>query len=189
MGSEPAGCHLACCASERNRAWLEVVEGFEKIEKQRADLGEEVNGWHVNDFTLNRAAYGGNWLRRAAVAMAGIYANDTVETFYPLLATDSDGKKPDASTSRYTLTFPAGSRARQRPCAKRVCCAPEPTAGPILAPPQRTDRDSSEGVGPLSEGSTAPPRIGEGAVLRLLATNRPGAAPRSTPAGPPGPPG
>jgi hypothetical protein len=87
---------------------LAVVEGFEKIKKQREDLGQDVNGWHVNDFALNRAAYGGNWLRRAAVAMAGIYANDTVEAFYPLLATDSDGKKPDASTGRYTLTFPAG---------------------------------------------------------------------------------
>ena len=87
---------------------LAVVEGFEKIEKQREDLGKEVNGWHVNDFTLNRAAYGGNWLRRAAVAMAGVYANDTAEAFYPLLATDSDGRTPDASTGRYTLTFPAG---------------------------------------------------------------------------------
>ena len=40
--------------------------------------------------------------------MAGIYGNDAVEALYPILATDSYGKKPDGSTSRYTLTFPAG---------------------------------------------------------------------------------
>jgi hypothetical protein len=94
--------------STKSELKLAVGEGFEQIQKRRADLGKEVNGWHVNDFTLDRAAYGGDWLRRAAVAMAGIYANDTAEAFYPLLATDSDGKKPDASTGRYTLTFPAG---------------------------------------------------------------------------------
>jgi hypothetical protein len=31
-----------------------------------------------------------------------------VEALYPSLATDSEGKKPDCSTNRYTLTFPAG---------------------------------------------------------------------------------
>jgi hypothetical protein len=95
-------------ASTTSELKLGVGEGFEQIQKRRANLGKEVNGWHVNDFTLNRAAYDGDWVQRAAVAMAGIYANDTAEAFYPILATDSDGKKPDASTGRYTLTFPAG---------------------------------------------------------------------------------
>ncbi len=95
-------------APAKSELKLAVTEGFEQIQKRRAELGKEVNGWHVNDFTLNRAAYGGDWPKRAAVAMAGIYANDTAEAFYPMLATDSDGKKPDASTGRYTLTFPAG---------------------------------------------------------------------------------
>ena len=40
--------------------------------------------------------------------MAGIYGNDAVEALYPILATASDGQKPDTSTNRYTLTFPAG---------------------------------------------------------------------------------
>jgi hypothetical protein len=39
--------------------------------------------------------------------MAGIYGNDPVEALYPLLANDSDGRKPDCATNRYTLTFPA----------------------------------------------------------------------------------
>jgi hypothetical protein len=50
----------------------------------------------------------GDFVRRAAAAAAGIYGNDAVEALYPLLATDSEGKKPDTSASRYTLTFPAG---------------------------------------------------------------------------------
>jgi len=39
--------------------------------------------------------------------MAGIYANDADEALYPILATDSDGQKPDCSVNRYTLTFPS----------------------------------------------------------------------------------
>ena len=35
-------------------------------------------------------------------------ANDAVEALYPLLATDSEGNKPDCGKNRYTLTFPAG---------------------------------------------------------------------------------
>jgi hypothetical protein len=50
--------------------------------------------------------YNGDWTMRAAAAMAGIYGNDAVEALYPMLATDSDGKKPDCSKNRYTLTFP-----------------------------------------------------------------------------------
>src|SRR6202021_2579181 len=55
-----------------------------------------------------RAFYKGDWLLRAAAAMAGIYGNDEAEAPYPLLATDSDGNKPDCSKNRYTLTFPDG---------------------------------------------------------------------------------
>ena len=40
--------------------------------------------------------------------MAGIYGNSPAEAVYPLLATDSEGQKPDCSKNRYTLTFPAG---------------------------------------------------------------------------------
>jgi hypothetical protein len=85
-----------------------VAAGMEKIEQRRQSIGKVVNGWHLLDINGSRAGYKGDWTQRAAIALAGIYANDTVEAFYPLLATDSDGKKPDASTGRYTLTFPVG---------------------------------------------------------------------------------
>jgi len=67
------------------------------------------NGWRValNGFG-DRQNYAGDWTLRAAAAMAGIYGNSPAEAVYPLLATDSDGNKPDCSKNRYTLTFPAG---------------------------------------------------------------------------------
>ena len=74
-----------------------------------ATLGKDENGWRVATSGFgDRAVYKGDWTMRAAAAMAGIYGNDAVEAMYPLLATDSEGNKPDCSKNRYTLTFPAG---------------------------------------------------------------------------------
>jgi hypothetical protein len=83
--------------------------GLEKIKKQVEKAGKEENGWRVMTSGIgDRSVYKGDWTFRAAVAMAGIYANDPAEAMYPLLSTDSDGKKPDCSKNRYTLTFPKG---------------------------------------------------------------------------------
>ncbi|MGH6803963.1 MAG: DUF1254 domain-containing protein [Methyloceanibacter sp.] len=93
------------------KAELEAAmkDGIEKIKQKVATLGTEVNGWRVTlDGFGDRPAYNGDWLLRAAAAMAGIYGNSPAEAVYPLLATDSDGNKPDTSTNRYTLTFPDG---------------------------------------------------------------------------------
>ena len=54
------------------------------------------------------ALYNGDWTLRAAAAMAGIYGNDAAEALYPLLATDSDGKKPDGSNEPLHADVPAG---------------------------------------------------------------------------------
>jgi hypothetical protein len=85
-----------------------MKSGIEKIKQKIPDLGKDENGWRValNAFG-DRQNYAGDWTRRAAAAMAGIYGNSPAEAVYPLLATDSDGKKPDCSKNRYTLTFPA----------------------------------------------------------------------------------
>jgi hypothetical protein len=92
------------------RAQLEMAcqSGLKKIREGVAKVGNEVNGWRIASGFGDREKYNGNWLLRAAVAMAGIYGNDEVEAMYPLLATDSDGDKPDCSKHNYTLTFPAG---------------------------------------------------------------------------------
>lgn len=86
-----------------------IKSGFVKIEKRVATLGKNVNGWRIaTDGFGDRNLYKGDWLLRAAVAMAGIYGNDAVEALYPLLATDGEGKKPDGSKGRYSLTFAKG---------------------------------------------------------------------------------
>ncbi len=96
--------------SPEKKAELEtaVKAGAVKIKRSVAAFGEDENGWLVARKGFgDRQVYAGDWTYRAAVAMAGIYANDPAEALYPLLKTDSEGKKPDCSRKRYTLTFPA----------------------------------------------------------------------------------
>jgi hypothetical protein len=85
-----------------------VKAGYKKIEDKRDTMGKKVNGWIVGSFFGDRAFYKGDWLLRAAAALAGIYGNDEIEAMYPLLVADSDGEKPDCKKNRYTLTFPNG---------------------------------------------------------------------------------
>lgn len=100
---------LAQLTAEQKEALVAGVKsGLEKIKRKVATLGKDENGWRVGGAQGNRAFYKGDWTLRAAAAMAGIYGNDEVEALYPLLATDSEGNKPDCSTKRYTLTFPTG---------------------------------------------------------------------------------
>ncbi len=111
MGIEAGKPFRADELSREQKASLEagMKSGLAKIKQTVGKLGVDENGWRVATSGFgNRQAYNGNFALRAAAAMAGIYGNDAVEALYPLLATDSDGKKPDASTNRYTLTFPAG---------------------------------------------------------------------------------
>jgi hypothetical protein len=86
-----------------------VKGGLEKIKQKVATLGKDENGWRVATSGFgDRAVYKGDWLARAAAAMAGIYGNDADEALYPMLTNDSDGNKPDCSKNRYTLTFAKG---------------------------------------------------------------------------------
>lgn len=83
--------------------------GLQKIKAKIEALGEVRNGWRVATSAFgDRKMYAGDFARRAAAAMAGIYGNDASEALYPMLAADSDGKKPDTSVNRYVLTFPKG---------------------------------------------------------------------------------
>jgi hypothetical protein len=77
--------------------------GLEKAKQTIDQLGVEENGWRVATHAFgDRQMIGGDYARRAAAALAGIYGNDAAEALYPLLAS-----KPDTGNNRYTLTFPA----------------------------------------------------------------------------------
>ena len=65
-----------------------------------------VNGWRIGLGGGDAASFNGDWLKRAAVAKAGIYANDPIEAAYPFARTDDRGRPLDGK-SKYTLTFPA----------------------------------------------------------------------------------
>jgi hypothetical protein len=88
-----------------------VVEGIkageEKVKQTLNTLGKNINGWIVSDPDGDRAFFNGNWPKRAAAAMAGIYGNDSAEATYPLTKTLPDGEPLDGSKHNYTLTFPA----------------------------------------------------------------------------------
>jgi hypothetical protein len=111
IGVEAGKPFAADKLSPEEKAALEsgMKSGIEKIKQKIPDLGKDENGWRValNAFG-DRQVYAGDWTRRAAAAMAGIYGNSPAEAVYPLLANDSEGRKPDASKNRYTLTFPDG---------------------------------------------------------------------------------
>jgi hypothetical protein len=85
-----------------------VKSGLEKIKKHIETAGKDENGWRVGSAFGDEAFFKGDWTLRAVAAMAGIYGNDAVEALYPMLATDSEGNKPDCSKKRYKLTFPKG---------------------------------------------------------------------------------
>jgi hypothetical protein len=87
---------------------LGMKEGEAKVQKYLASGVKEVNGWKLASWFGDRAFFNGNWLKRAAGAVGGIYGNDSVEATYPLTKTLANGEPLDGSTHRYTLTFPAG---------------------------------------------------------------------------------
>ena len=79
--------------------------GVEKIEKKGRTLGAEVDGWRTGLNGGSRASFGGDWLRRAAVALAEIYANDRAEALYPTTRTDATGAVLDGAKSGYSITL------------------------------------------------------------------------------------
>jgi hypothetical protein len=89
---------------------LGMKDGEEKVVAAIAGTGKEINGWRVGGLAGgDRAFFNGNWMMRAAVAKAGIYANDPVEAMYPLTRTDSAGQPLDGSKHNYTITFAPGA--------------------------------------------------------------------------------
>ncbi len=88
---------------------LGMKDGEAKVEAAVASSGKNQNGWLVGGLAGgDRAFFNGDWLKRAALAKAGIYANDPAEAMYPQTRKDSRGETIDTSKHNYTLTFTAG---------------------------------------------------------------------------------
>jgi hypothetical protein len=95
---------------EQQTAVVEGVKAGEaKIAQAIAGTGKNINGWTLGGLAGGDSAFfHGDWLKRAATAKAGIYANDPVEAAYPLTRIDAAGETLDGSKHNYTLTFPTG---------------------------------------------------------------------------------
>ena len=93
-------------AEHKAAVLLGMKEGDDKVDKAVASAGKSIHGWRVGGLAGgDRAFFNGDWLKRAAVAKAGIYANDPVEATYPLTRADSTGETLDGSKHKYVLTF------------------------------------------------------------------------------------
>ncbi|WP_223511214.1 DUF1254 domain-containing protein [Pseudomonas sp. GL-B-19] len=96
-------------STEQKAAIVEGMQaGHAKVEDAVNHLGTQVNGWNIVSSGGDAAFYNGDWLKRAAIAQAGIYANDAEEATYPMAKALIDGKPLDGSKHNYTITFPAG---------------------------------------------------------------------------------
>jgi hypothetical protein len=108
VGPSKTGDFRDLTAEQKLEAAKGMREAAAKIEKAIANAGKNVNGWRVGALAGgDEGYYSGDWLKRAAVANGGIYANDPKEATYPFARVDSDGQPLDGSQDAYTLTFPA----------------------------------------------------------------------------------
>jgi hypothetical protein len=85
-----------------------IKEGYDAIEHKRDNFGKVVNGWLIGSILGDRAFFHGDFLLRAAGALAGIYGNSAEEAVYPLAKHDSKGEPLDGSKHDYTITFAPG---------------------------------------------------------------------------------
>jgi hypothetical protein len=83
-----------------------ITEGQKMIDIQVANLGTNVNGWHVNAQT---GVYGTDYLFRAAVTQLGLGANIAQEALYPTALTDAQGGNLSGANN-YTIHFNPGQQ-------------------------------------------------------------------------------
>ena len=87
---------------------LGMKAGNEKVNQYLASGMKNINNWKVGSLFGDAAFFNGDWLKRAAAAVGGIYGNDAIEAMYPMTRDDAAGKPLDGSKHNYTLTFAAG---------------------------------------------------------------------------------
>ncbi len=94
--------------SQKAAMGLGIKDGYDAIGARAKGIGRDANGWRLGSAFGDRAFYKGDYLLRAAAAVAGLYGNDAEEALYPAARTDSAGQPLDGSQHDYALTFPAG---------------------------------------------------------------------------------
>lgn len=88
----------------RKAIYSGVNAARESIEAKVRTMDQKINGWGYTNVFGTREWYDGDYLLRAAGAMAGWGGNDAVEAFYPLAREDANGEPLDGAY-RYQLTL------------------------------------------------------------------------------------
>ena len=91
-------------ASPEVKAALEraVVDGLAAIKAKVPTLARSVNGWQSSADTMG--VYGNYYLKRAAVALVGLGANQPEDAIYPMCVADAEGKPLDGA-NKYVIRF------------------------------------------------------------------------------------
>jgi hypothetical protein len=88
---------------------LGMKDGEAKIKTYLASQQKVSNGWKVSNLLGDSVFFNGDWMKRAAGIMAGIYGNSAIEATYPFTKDLANGDPLDGSKHNYTLTFAAGA--------------------------------------------------------------------------------
>ena len=80
-------------------------DGLKILHARMPDLTHIVNGWSLTTDILG--VYGNAYIKRAAVAIAGLGTSEAVDTIKLVNVADHDGKPIDGD-NKYILTFPEG---------------------------------------------------------------------------------
>ena len=91
-------------AAEASELQAGAADGLQAIHDAVAHVGQPHNGWAVIAQTIG--VYGNAYVRRAAVALAGLGANPPEDAIYPLLLAAADGK-PTTGERGYVIHFDA----------------------------------------------------------------------------------
>jgi hypothetical protein len=106
VGPEKTFSFKDLSAEDKLEVALGMKEAARKLDEAIANAGRNVNGWRVGGLAGGDSAfYNGDWLKRAAVAKGGIYANSPQEATYPFTRVDAEGETLDGGGHAYTLTF------------------------------------------------------------------------------------
>jgi hypothetical protein len=89
-------------ASVRQALEKAAADGLKEMYAKLPTFARVANGWQMNTDTMG--VYGNYYLKRAAVAMVGLGANQPEYAIYPLNFADADGK-PVVGENNYTLHF------------------------------------------------------------------------------------
>jgi hypothetical protein len=83
-----------------------ITDGKAMLAAKADSLGKKVNGWAYAD--VLDEFFGTDYMLRGAIGYQAMFENTPSEAYYPSIYVDLDGKKLDASSGNYTMTFPKG---------------------------------------------------------------------------------